>query len=118
MLFSRGSKRSGFKSRSEDVWDVVWETPPEWTEVKIRNEQKTAFGEAVVVTNPNPVSKKTVWVVGDSFTNLLKDYFNANFKQVHYLGHWEHKFSELPSLLEAAKEKPDFIFIVRVERSF
>lgn len=61
----------------------------------------------------NPVAEKI-----ELSQTHLKDYFNANFKQVHYLGHWEHKFSELPSLLEAAKEKPDFIFIVRVERSF
>src|SRR5690606_18537497 len=63
---------SGFKSRSDEVWDISWETPPEWAEVKIRNEQKTAFGEAVVVTNHNPVSNKIVWVVGDSFITHLK----------------------------------------------
>lgn len=126
--FQHGSTHSGdliniaklknFPLHAEDNWDVVWKNKPVWTEKEIPDEQKTAFGAASIVTNKNPLSNKYIWVVGDSFTGSLRQYFNATFKEVHYVGHWDHKLKDLPADLTKADKKPDMIIIVRVERSF
>jgi len=112
------SKLKDFPLHAEDNWDVVWKNKPVWTEKEIQDEQKTAFGAATIVTNQNPLSNKYIWVVGDSFTGSLRQYFNATFKEVHYVGHWDNKFRDLPTDLTKADKKPDMIIIVRVERSF
>ena len=77
-----------------------------------------AFGTSQLVLNSNPLSKKRVWVVGDSFTEALKPFIDASFEEVSYLGHWSSLLESLPARLESAPEKPDLIIIVRVERSF
>jgi peptidoglycan/LPS O-acetylase OafA/YrhL len=112
------SKLKDFPLHQEDNWDVIWKNKPEWTEKDIPDEQKTAFGSATIVTNPKPLSNKTVWVVGDSFAGGLKQYLNATFREVRYIGHWNQKLKELPLDLERADKKPDMIIIVRVERTF
>lgn len=112
------SKLKDFPLHAEDNWDVVWKNKPVWTENEIPDEQKTAFGSATVVSNQNPLSTKYVWVVGDSFTGALKQYFNATFKEVRYVGQWGDKLKNLPADLAKADKKPDMIIIVRVERSF
>ena len=112
------SKLKDFPLHAEDNWHVVWKNKPVWTEKEIPNEQKTSFGAATIVVNHNPLSKKYVWVVGDSFTGSLRQYFNATFKEVHYLGHWTDKLKDLPAELTKADKKPDMIIIVRVERTF
>jgi hypothetical protein len=71
-----------------------------------------------VVTNSNPVSDKHIWVLGDSFAEGLKPYFNATFKEVRYVGHWSEKLNDLPEMLSKAERPPDLVVIVRVERSF
>ena len=111
------SKVKNFPLHAEDNWDVFWKDKPIWKE-EIQNEQKTAFGSASIVTNENWLSNKHVWVVGDSFAGGLKQYFNATFKEVRYVGHWAQKLNDLPSELVRADKKPDMIIIVRVERSF
>ena len=60
----------------------------------------------------------TIWVVGDSFTNSLKQYFNATFKEVRYVGHWSEKLKGLAADLANADKKPDMIIVVKVERTF
>jgi len=112
------SKLKDFPLHAEDNWDVVWKNKPVWTENEIPGEQKTAFGSAAVASNQNPLSTKYVWVVGDSFSGALKQYFNATFKEVRYVGHWSDKLKNLPADLAKADKKPDMIIIVRVERSF
>ena len=107
-----------FPSQSKDSWDPVWRVRPEWLEKEIPNEQKTAFGASTLVTNVHPLSEKYVWVLGDSFTVPMKQYFNATFSQVRYLGHWGKKLSALTEELDRVEKKPDLIVIVRVERSF
>jgi hypothetical protein len=57
-------------------------------------------------------------VLGDSFTVPMKQYFNATFSQVRYVGHWGKKLSALTEELDRVEKKPDLIVIVRVERSF
>jgi hypothetical protein len=127
--FQRGSPHSGdligisrlknFPLHSEDNWDVIWKDRPNWVEKEIPNEKKnTPFGPATVVANQTPLSTKTVWVVGDSFTSALRQYFNATFKEVRYVGQWSEKMNDLPADLVRADKKPDMIIIVRVERSF
>lgn len=101
-----------------DSWDVIWKNKPNWIESDIPDEQKTAFGSSKVVINNNPLSNKYVWVIGDSFTDSLKQYFNATFKEVRYVGHWNDKLKDLPELLDKADRKPDMVIVVRVERSF
>jgi len=126
--FKRGSTHSGdlimisglndFPLHAEDNWDVVWSKQPRWQETPIPNEPMTDFGRATIVTNEKPLSNKRVWVIGDSFGNSLRQYFNATFKRVRYVGHWGLKFNGLSEELVNADKKPDLIVIVRVERSF
>lgn len=112
------SKLKDFPLHSIDNWNVVWGDKPAWSEKEISGEQKTAFGSAVIVTNEKPLSNQYVWVVGDSFTGALKQYFNATFKEVRYVGHWRDKLNTLAESIDKAERKPDLIVIVRVERSF
>lgn len=112
------SKLKNFPLHKEDNWDVIWKNKPVLTEKEIPNEQKTTFGTASIVYNNNPLSNQYIWVVGDSFAEALKQYFNATFKEVRYVGHWKDKLRELPAELAKADRKPDMIVIVRVERSF
>ena len=107
-----------FPLHKEDNWNVIWANKSAWTEVEIPNQEKTAFGLASIVKNRNPLSDKYIWVVGDSFTGPLRQYFNATFKEVRYVGHWNKRLKELPDDLTRADRKPDMVIIVRVERSF
>ena len=112
------SKLKDFPLHAEDNWDVIWKNNATWTESDIADEQKTAFGSAKVVINSKPLSNKYVWVVGDSFTDLLRPYLNATFKEVRYIGHWKHKLKDLPDILDEVDRKPDMIIVVKVERAF
>jgi len=112
------SKLEDFPLHSFDNWNVVWNDTPVLSEQEIADEQKTTFGSATVVSNAKPLSNQYVWVVGDSFAGALKQYFNATFKQVRYVGHWGQKLNSLPDEITKAERKPDLIVIVRVERSF
>jgi peptidoglycan/LPS O-acetylase OafA/YrhL len=126
--FKHGTKHRGdliiiselkyFPLHPEDNWEVVWKDKPAWSEIKISDKKNTAFGAATIVKNKRPLSNKTIWVVGDSFTGELRQYFNATFNEVHYIGHWVNKLQDLPSDFARADKKPDLIVIVRVERSF
>lgn len=85
---------------------------------QVNSATSEAFGEQEVVHNSNPVSDKRVWIIGDSFTTALKPYFEATFRETWYWDHWKNGLQELPADLMEAKEKPDLIVIIRVERSF
>jgi hypothetical protein len=114
----RISHLKGFPLHLDDNWDVVWKNKPVISEKEIPNEQKTTFGSATVVTNENSLSNKYVWVCGDSFSVALRQYFNATFKEVRYVGHWSNKLKDLPEDLTKADRKPDMVIVERVERSF
>jgi peptidoglycan/LPS O-acetylase OafA/YrhL len=101
-----------------DNWTVSWRKTAKWTEKEMPGEVDPAFGPAVLVSNKSYISDKRIWVVGDSFTNALRQYFNFTFKEVYYLGHWSHKLQDLPKQLAKAEQRPDIIVVVRVERSF
>jgi len=112
------SKLNNFPLHPEDNWDVIWKNKPVLTIKEISNEQKTSFDSPYISTNQNSLSDKYIWVVGDSFTSSLKQYFNATFKEVSFIGHWDKKLKGLPEELTKADRKPDMIIVVRVERSF
>ncbi len=112
------SKLKNFPLHAKDNWDIVWKNKPVWVEKEIPDEQKTAFGLASIVTNQNPLSDKYIWVIGDSFTGALKQYFNTSFKEVRYVGHWSNKLNDLSTDLAKSDKKPDMIIIIKVERSF
>jgi peptidoglycan/LPS O-acetylase OafA/YrhL len=110
------SKLKNFPLNADDDWSLVWKENPVWREEDIPNEQKTTFGSAVVVTNSRPLSNKHVWVLGDSFARSLRPYFNATFKEVRYVGHWEQKLDGLAADLSKTEGKPDLIVVVVAER--
>ncbi|CAI3236280.1 hypothetical protein DWUX_1635 [Desulfovibrio diazotrophicus] len=113
------SKQVNFPLHAEDNWEVVWGNKPEWVEKEIPGGQVDDItGKQTIVTNQKPLSNKKIWVVGDSFTAALKQYLNATFRQIRYMGHWRHTLKDLASELEKTKDKPDIIVVVRVERSF
>lgn len=112
------SKLKDFPLHQDDNWTTVWKNKPQWTETQITGEKETPFGSVTIVKNKNPLSNKIIWVVGDSYTIALKQFFNATYKEVHYIGHWADKLQSLPNNLEKSKDKPDMIVIVKVERSF
>lgn len=112
------SRLKDFPLHAEDHWDILWKKNPIWTEKEIQNEQKTAFGSARIVTNHNPLSDKSIWVLGDSFVGGLTPYFNATFREIRYVGHWKDKLKDLPDDLAKAAKKPEMVIIVKVERSF
>lgn len=112
------SKQKDFPLHAEDNWEIVWKNEPVLTEEKISNHVNGPFGPIVSVTNRYPLSEKHIWIIGDSFNNALRPYFNAVFRKIRYVGHWSEKLDRLPSELEKAAEKPDMIVVIRVERSF
>ena len=71
----------------------------------------------IIEKNPYYCNKK-IWVIGDSFVNALKPYYNATFSEVHYLGHVDKRLEDLSIDLEEASEKPDIVMVLKVERSF
>ena len=88
-------------------------------ELKIANTASNeAFGDQEIVYNSNPIINKKIWLIGDSFTNAMKPYFEATFREVHYLGNWNKRLDGLSYYLEKAPEKPDIIIIMKTERFF
>lgn len=112
------SNLKNFPLHKEDNWEVIWKNKPQLNKYKIPNEHESAFGTAEIIYNHKPLSDKYIWVVGDSFAGSLKQYFNATFKEIYYIGHWSEKLKDLPTNLAKADRKPDMIVIVKVERSF
>jgi peptidoglycan/LPS O-acetylase OafA/YrhL len=101
----------------KDNWKALPQKDPSWTEEKLVGQKDAAFGSPSIVVNSAPLIDKRVWIIGDSFTNWLKPFFNTTFKEVHYLGHWSANENALAAKLKDSEKKPDYIFVVRVERS-
>jgi peptidoglycan/LPS O-acetylase OafA/YrhL len=113
------SELNNIPLHADDSWDVIWKNKPNWKEKEVENVQKNpAFGPITKVTNLAPLSDKTIWVVGDSFSGSLRQYFNSTFKEIFYVGHLGNTLNDLPTDLAKAEKKPDILVIVRVERSF
>lgn len=112
------SKLEDFELSLLDNWEVQWIDQPISQEQEVANEHESPFGNPSVVTTQNALTDNYVWVVGDSFSQSLKPYLNATFKEVYYMGHWSEKLEGLAKELDKADRKPDMIIIERVERSF
>ena len=116
------SKLSDFPLSVGDDWKftVLNESDLKITPKAEQNDSFNIFGTRWegVVKNAKGLNDLSVWVVGDSFTNAVKPYLNASFREVRYLGHWSPKLNDLPLLLSESSEKPDLVLVVRVERSF
>jgi peptidoglycan/LPS O-acetylase OafA/YrhL len=76
------------------------------------------FGWKEKIINTSAPNDLSVWVIGDSFTQAVRPYIEASFKDVRYIGHWSRNIDSLGSALSNSAEKPDLVLIVRVERSF
>lgn len=114
----RISQLEEYPMATGDKWHIEWVSEPVLEIRPLPILPETPFGPAGIVINKSPLSEETLWVIGDSFTNGLKTYFDATFKEVHYLDHWASRLPTLPAELLASEEKPDLIVVVRVERSF
>lgn len=112
------SKLYDFPLTLGDGWVMQWNEQVSWSSTPIPNQPESPFGASEVITNHFPLSDKTVWVIGDSFTYGLRPYLNATFKEVRYIGHWNSHLATLSSDLQKADKKPDLVLVVRVERSF
>lgn len=112
------SKLKNFPLDAKDNWVPIWARGQERDASSRPKESANASGLLAVSENSNPISGKNVWVIGDSFGNYLKPYFNATFAKVRYSGNWRQSLEALPLELERADVKPDLIVIIRVERAF
>ena len=112
------SNLKDFPLHKVDNWDVLWKNKPIIIEREIPDLQKTSYGGVTVATNERPLTNMYAWVSGDSFSVALRQYLNATFKEVKYVGHWSDKLKDLPGDLTKAERRPDIIIIVKVERSF
>lgn len=112
------SNLPNFPLHPGDSWDDVRSKDRAWTETKIDGLHNPAFGQPSTVNNPKALSDKYAWVIGDSFTTYLRPYFNATFREVRYVGHWQQQLSRLPNEIERAKRPPDLVVIEMLERYF
>jgi len=88
-----------------DNWNIFWERGQTWSSPDGNNS-----------TNETPASSKYIWLVGDSFSEALKPFTFATFKEVSYLG--QMSFELLSERLQKAERKPDLVIVVQTERRF
>jgi hypothetical protein len=112
------SKLIGYPLDSQDNWKTVWKDRSSWSSNYIKSDDTALFGQIEKVINMRPVSNKTIWVTGDSFSDGMREFFNGTFKEVIHLSNLNEKLGQLSSYLDSAQKKPDMVIIVRVERSF
>ena len=111
-------KQCIYSVRGNQVMMLFGEKSHKWTELEIPDEKLSSFSKPSIVFNRRPLSNLKVWVIGDSFSLAQRAYFNATFREIHYLGHWGDKLRILADELKKSKDKPDIVFVIRVERSF
>ncbi len=112
------SQLKNFPIPTDDTWEVVWKEQPIWSESEIPNQRETSFGKVTRVTNDKATSNQSVWVVGDSSSTFLRQYFNATFEEVLYAGHWKQMLPKLPDEINKAEKKPDLVVVIKTERTF
>lgn len=112
------SKLNNFPIHAGDNWKYRIMADSQRVREEFKNEPKDPIGWKGKVVNSKALNEISVWVIGDSFTEALRPYIEVSFKEVRYLGLWNHKLNSLPSELSNSDEKPDLVIIVRVERSF
>jgi hypothetical protein len=112
------SKLNNFPIFYGDNWKYQILTKTQIYREELKDQEKTTFGWTGRVVNNLALNEMYVWVIGDSFTSGIRNYIEASFKEVKYLGHWSKKLNTLHEDLSNSMKKPDLIIIVRVERSF
>ena len=112
------SKLNNYPLDSQDNPTSVWKDRPSWRSNYVKSDDAAVFGQIEKVINKRPISNKTIWVTGDSFSVGMKEFFNGTFKEVIHLSNLNEKLGQLSSYLDSAQKKPDMVIIVRVERSF
>ena len=113
------SELDNFPLKNDDTWLAKIDHSYELKRIKNSNTASNeAFGDQEIVYNSNPIINKKIWLIGDSFTNAMKPYFEATFREVNYLGHWNKRLDGLSYYLEKSPEKPDIIVIMKTERFF
>jgi hypothetical protein len=113
------SELDNFPLKNDDTWLAKIDHSYELKRIKNSNTASNeAFGDQEIVYNSNPIINKKIWLIGDSSTNAMKPYFEATFREVHYLGNWNKRLDGLSYYLEKSPEKPDIIVIMKTERFF
>jgi peptidoglycan/LPS O-acetylase OafA/YrhL len=107
-----------FPLDSNDDWHVIWKKEQVLKNVTLEDKEQTSFGVIEYVNNEQFISNKRIWVIGDSFSSQMRQFFNATFRHVHYVGHWRERLGTLQEDLANASLRPDMVVVIRVERSF
>ena len=107
-----------FPLDSKDDWKVIWQKRQVLENVVLQDKVLTSFGAIEYVNNEQFISNKRIWVIGDSSSSGMRQFFNATFRHVHYVGHWSERLGTLQEDLANASFKPDMVVVIRVERSF
>jgi hypothetical protein len=91
-----------FPLTSGDNFELDWgESPPAWRE------------EYGLYLNAQATSDKSVWLFGDSFSEALKPYLMATFREIKFF-----RNSDFEAILGEQKRGPDLIIFEIVERGF
>jgi peptidoglycan/LPS O-acetylase OafA/YrhL len=114
----RISQLDDFPIHADDNWKYRIKADSQIVREELHGQPKDTFGWKGKVVNSKALNDMSVWVIGDSFTNAIRPYLEASFKEVSYIGHWSKKLNTLPLELSNSAEKPDLVLVVRVERSF
>lgn len=112
------AKINDFPLRPGDAWTPVYSTPLEFSQHADLRETTNSFGSVGTVRNTVALVDEKIWIIGDSFTSAMRQYLNATYREVVYIGHWAEVMKDMPSLIQNETDKPDRILIERVERSF
>jgi hypothetical protein len=112
------AKLKNFPLDPEDNWDIAWKRKPAWSKTLYKSQKSDPFGPIERVINNESPSDEYVWVIGDSFSEAMRDYFNSTFREVFYVGHWSDKLPILSSLISDSQKKPDHVVVIRAERTF
>lgn len=112
-----GLKKKDLTFHNDDNFEVSFNSPQDvkctyigFTHISFGNNEDC-------INSLAPIDKK-VWVIGDSFSIALREYFSATFKNVYFMGHWHEQLPILPKEIAESKEKPDIVVIVKIARSF
>ncbi len=109
-----------WKNLSGDNFRIIWEKPSQ-VRLTDKTQPSSHAGEWYKgghYINPDAPNPQILWVVGDSFTRLLVEYFTAAFAETRYFNANTHNADTLAELLRNSSSKPDLIISVAVERSF
>ena len=100
-----------------DNWKFVADAEVSLTR-KPLDKASGSFGYTGAVLNASPLINQSVWVVGDSFTHALREYFHATFKEVHDIDHSGNEMPTLPQELINAAKKPDRVIVEKWKGRF